>query len=49
MQALARRHATVPAALGRPALVEFEYERGGTLASGSLDVADDADRSSQYR
>ena len=32
LQALARRHATVPAALGRPALVEFEYERGGTLA-----------------
>jgi hypothetical protein len=32
LQALARRHATVPAASGRPALVEFEYERGGTLA-----------------
>ena len=32
LQALARRHETVPAAPGRPALVEFEYERGGTLA-----------------
>jgi hypothetical protein len=32
LQALARRHATVPAAPGRPALVEFEYKRGGTLA-----------------
>ena len=32
LQALARRHATVPAAAGRPALVEFEYKRGGTLA-----------------
>jgi hypothetical protein len=32
LQALARRHATVPAAPSRPALVEFEYERGGTLA-----------------
>jgi DDE superfamily endonuclease len=32
LQALARRHATVPAASGRPALVEFEYKRGGTLA-----------------
>jgi hypothetical protein len=32
LQALARRHATVPAAPGRPALVEFEYRRGGTLA-----------------
>jgi hypothetical protein len=32
LQALARRHATVPAAAGRPALVEFEYRRGGTLA-----------------
>src|SRR5919201_1099748 len=28
----ARRHATVPVAAGRPALVEFEYRRGGTLA-----------------
>src|SRR5215207_9522836 len=32
LQALARRHATVPPAPGRPALVEFEYKRGGTLA-----------------
>ena len=32
LQALARRHVTVPAAAGRPALVEFEYRRGGTLA-----------------
>jgi hypothetical protein len=32
LQALARRHQTVPAAPGRPALVEFEYRRGGTLA-----------------
>jgi hypothetical protein len=32
LQALARRHATVPVAPGRPALVEFEYKRGGTLA-----------------
>ncbi len=32
LQALARRHATVPAGPGRPALVEFEYRRGGTLA-----------------
>jgi hypothetical protein len=32
MQALARRHTTVPAAPGRPALVEFEYRRRGTLA-----------------
>lgn len=32
LQALARRHATVPARGGRPALVEFEYRRGGTLA-----------------
>jgi hypothetical protein len=32
LQALGRRHETVPAAPGRPALVEFEYERGGTLA-----------------
>jgi hypothetical protein len=32
LQALARRHATVPATPGRPALVEFEYGRGGTLA-----------------
>jgi DDE superfamily endonuclease len=32
LQALARRHETIAAAPGRPALVEFEYERGGTLA-----------------
>lgn len=32
LQALGRRHETVPAGAGRPALVEFEYERGGTLA-----------------
>src|SRR3954465_7283801 len=32
LQALARRHQTIPAAPGRPALVEFEYKRGGTLA-----------------
>jgi DDE superfamily endonuclease len=32
LQALARRHATVAAAPGRPALVEFVYRRGGTLA-----------------
>jgi hypothetical protein len=32
LQALGRRHQTVPAAPGRPALVEFEYRRGGTLA-----------------
>ncbi|MCA1678719.1 MAG: IS630 family transposase [Actinobacteria bacterium] len=32
LQALARRHQTVPAAPDRPALVEFEYKRGGTLA-----------------
>ena len=32
LQALARRHETVPVAPGRPALVEFEYKRGGTLA-----------------
>jgi transposase len=32
LQALRRRHATVPVASGRPALVEFDYERGGTLA-----------------
>src|SRR5215210_4289238 len=32
LQALARRHQTVAAAPGRPALVEFEYKRGGTLA-----------------
>ncbi len=32
LQALARRHETVPAGPGRSALVEFEYRRGGTLA-----------------
>jgi len=32
LQALGRRHETVPGAPGRPALVEFEYKRGGTLA-----------------
>jgi DDE superfamily endonuclease len=32
LQALARRHETVAPAPGRPALVEFEYKRGGTLA-----------------
>ena len=32
LQALARRHPTVPPGPGRPALVEFEYRRGGTLA-----------------
>ena len=32
LQALARHHDTVAAAPGRPALVEFEYRRGGTLA-----------------
>jgi DDE superfamily endonuclease len=32
LQALARRHQTLPGAPGRPALVEFEYRRGGTLA-----------------
>jgi DDE superfamily endonuclease len=32
VQALGRRHPTVPAGPGRPALCEFEYRRGGTLA-----------------
>jgi hypothetical protein len=32
LQALARSHQTVAPAPGRPALVEFEYKRGGTLA-----------------
>jgi DDE superfamily endonuclease len=32
LQALARRHETIPAGPGRSALVEFEYRRGGTLA-----------------
>jgi hypothetical protein len=32
LQALGRRHPTVPAGSGRPALCEFEYRRGGTLA-----------------
>ena len=39
LQALGRRHRTVPAAPGHPALVEFEYRRGGTLAYlAALDV-----------
>ena len=32
LQALGRRHPTLPPGPGRPALVEFEYRRGGTLA-----------------
>jgi hypothetical protein len=32
LQALGRRHESVPAGPGRPALYEFEYRRGGTLA-----------------
>jgi len=32
LQALGRRHPTVPIASGRPTLVEFEYRRHGTLA-----------------
>jgi hypothetical protein len=32
LQALGRRHETVAARPGRPALVEFEYRRRGTLA-----------------
>ena len=32
LQALGRRHETVAVAPGRPALVEFEYKRAGTLA-----------------
>jgi hypothetical protein len=32
LQALGRRQATVPTGPGRPALVEFDYERAGTLA-----------------
>lgn len=32
LQALGRRHETVPVGPDRPALVEFEYRRGGTLA-----------------
>jgi hypothetical protein len=32
LQALGRRHDTVAVGPGRPALVEFEYRRGGTLA-----------------
>jgi len=32
LQALGRRHETAPVGPGRPALVEFEYQRGGTLA-----------------
>jgi hypothetical protein len=32
LQALGRRHPTVPAGPGRPSLVEFEHRRGDTLA-----------------
>ncbi len=32
LQALGRRHATLPPAPGRAGLVEFDYRRGGTLA-----------------
>jgi hypothetical protein len=32
LQALGRRHETVPVGPGRPALFEFDYHRGGTLA-----------------
>ena len=32
LQALGRRHATLPPAPGRPARFEFDYERNGTLA-----------------
>ena len=32
LQALGRRHPTLPPGPGRPARVEFEYRRGGTLA-----------------
>lgn len=32
LQALGRRHESIPVGPGRPALVEFEYRRGGTLA-----------------
>jgi hypothetical protein len=32
LPALGRRHETVPVGPGRPALVGFEYQRGGTLA-----------------
>jgi hypothetical protein len=32
LQALGRRHPTVPITRGRPALFEFEYKRNGTLA-----------------
>ncbi len=32
LQALGRRHPTLPPAPGRPSLCEFEYRRGGTLA-----------------
>jgi hypothetical protein len=39
LQALGRRHPTLPPAPGRPALVEFDYRRGGTLAYlAALDV-----------
>jgi hypothetical protein len=35
LQALGRRHETVAARPGRPALVEFEYRRQGCCASAS--------------
>jgi DDE superfamily endonuclease len=39
LQALGRRHPTLPPAPGRPARVEFEYRRAGTLAYlGAWDV-----------
>lgn len=39
LQALGRKHPTLPTGPGRPALYEFEYERGGTLAYlAALDV-----------
>jgi transposase len=39
LQALARCHPGLPAGPGRPRRVEFEYERGGTLADmGAYDV-----------
>ena len=41
LQALARRHALVGPAPGRPGLVEHEYRRGGTLAYlAAMDVHD---------
>jgi hypothetical protein len=39
LQALARKHPTLPPAPGRPMLVEHEYERHGTLAYlAALDI-----------